>query len=124
MNVGFLFWYIAELHRILFLPGIGAAPRRLYMVYVITDQGVKVGRSLREINKKYRIELEPAEMYSCGADQIVKLTREDIDFVQDKHRMSNIMFGNFFRQDNSGKLLTVANIILTCVILLSSCGAG
>ncbi len=94
------------------------------MVYVITDQGVKVGRSLREINKKYRIELEPGEMYPCGADQIVKLTREDIDFVQDKHRMSNIMFGNFFRQDNSGKLLTVVNIILTCVILLSSCGAG
>lgn len=94
------------------------------MVYVITDQGVKVGRSLREINKKYAIELEPAEMYPCGADQVVKLTREDIDFVQDKHRMSNIMFGNFFRQDNSGKLLTVVNIILTCVILLSSCGAG
>ncbi len=92
------------------------------MIYVITDQGVKVGKTIREINRKYLIELEPAEFTTVGADQVVKLTRADIDFVQDKYRMSNIMFGNFFRKDNSGKLLTVVNIILTCMLIFTQCG--
>lgn len=92
------------------------------MVYLITDSGVKVGKTVRDVNKKYAIEVEPAELYPCGPDMVAKLTREDIDFVQDKRRMSNIMFGNFFKVDNSGKLLTIANLILTCVLLFTSCG--
>jgi len=93
------------------------------MIYVFTDQGVLSGRTLKEINKRYKILLEPAEMKQLGADQVVYLDRDDIDFVQDKYRMSNIMFGNFFKTDSSGKLLTIANIIITCVVLFTSCGA-
>jgi hypothetical protein len=94
------------------------------MIYVFTDQGVLTGRTLKEINKRYKILLEPAEMYQLGADQVVYLDREAIDFVQDKHRMSNIMFGNFFKTDSSGKLLTIVNIIITCTVLFTSCGGS
>lgn len=93
------------------------------MIYIITDQGVKVGKSIREINRKYNIEVEPAELYPCGADMVAKLTRSDIDFVQDKRRMSAIMFGNFFKTDNSGKLLMIVELLLTCLLLFRSCGA-
>ena len=93
------------------------------MFYVVTDRGVQVGRSLKELNRKYGILLEPEEMTPLGPDSIVYLNNSDIDFVQDKHRISNIMFGNFFKTDNSGKLLTIVNIILTCTVLFTSCGA-
>ena len=94
------------------------------MIYIITDSGVKVGRTEKEVNRKYNILVEPAELYPCGPDKVAKLTREDIDFVQDKRRMSAIMFGNFFKTDNSGKLLTIVNLIITCVLLFRSCGAA
>lgn len=94
------------------------------MVYIITDSGVKVGKTVREINRKYNIEVEPAELYTCGPDMVAKLSREDIDFVQDKRRMSAIMFGNFFKTDNSGKLLMIVELVLTCLLLFKSCGAA
>lgn len=94
------------------------------MIYIITDSGVKVGKTIREVNRRYAIEVEPAELYPCGPDMVAKLTRENIDFVEDKHRMSKIMFGNFFKVDNSGKLLTIVNLILTAVLLFTSCGGA
>ena len=100
-----------------------AVPEGGIMIYLITDSGVKVGRTVCDINKKYNIMVEQAELYPYGPDMVAKLTRADIDFVQDKRRMSAIMFGNFFKTDNSGKLLTIVNLILTCVLLFTSCGA-
>ena len=94
------------------------------MIYIITDMGVKVGKTVDDVNRRYKIKVEPAELYPCGPDMVAKLTREDIDFVQDKHRMSNIMFGNFFKVDNSVKLLVIVNLILTAVLLFTSCGGA
>ena len=87
------------------------------MVYLITDSGVESGKTLKELNKKYGIELEACECMQLGPDQVIKVTKANIDFLEDKRRMSNIMFGNFFRKDNSAKLIMLVNLIITTVIL-------
>lgn len=87
------------------------------MIYMITDSGVRTGRTFRELNNKYHVLLEEAECTPVGPDYVVATTAKDLEFLQDKARVSNIMFGNFFRTDNSGKILAIVNIILTVLIL-------
>lgn len=89
------------------------------MVYVVTDQGVISGRSIKEINGKLQSKLEKEEFRSLGPDLVTHLTAQDIDFVQDKYRVSRIMFGNFFRKDNSVKLIALMNLIMTFLVLLT-----
>ena len=89
------------------------------MIYVITDHGVQCAKSINDFNRRYHVLLEEAELTPLGPDRVVKVTNQDIDFIQDKFRMSNIMFGNFFRKDNSGKVLMIVNIILTCLVIFT-----
>lgn len=89
------------------------------MIYVITDHGVQSAKNVNDFNRRYHVVLEEAELTPLGPDRVVKVTNQDIDFIQDKYRMSNIMFGNFFRKDNSGKVLMIVNIILTCLIIFT-----
>lgn len=89
------------------------------MIYQITDSGVRSARTLKEFNNKYHVLLEECELTPCGSDLVCKVTQSDLDFLQDKARVSNIMFGNFFRKDNSGKVLTIVNIILTTLIIFT-----
>lgn len=89
------------------------------MIYMITDSGVRSARDFKEFNNKYHVLLEEAECTPLGADLVTKVTQQDLDFLQDKARVSNIMFGNFFRKDNSGKILAIVNIILTVLILFT-----
>lgn len=89
------------------------------MIYVITDHGVQTAKNINDFNRRYHVLLEEAELTPVGPDRVVKVTNQDIDFIQDKYRMSNIMFGNFFRKDNSGKVLMIVNIILTCLVIFA-----
>ncbi len=89
------------------------------MIYMITDSGVRSARTFKEFNNKYHVLLEETECTPCGADLVVSTTRQDLDFLQDKARVSNIMFGNFFRKDSSGKVLAIVNIILTVLIIFT-----
>ena len=89
------------------------------MIYVITDHGVQCAKNINDFNRRYHVLLEEAELTPLGPDRVVKVTNQDIDFIQDKYRMSNIMFGNFFRKDNSGKVLSIVNIILTCLVIFT-----
>ena len=89
------------------------------MIYMITDAGVRSARNFKEFNNKYHVLLEEAECAPCGADFVVYATQQDLDFLQDKARVSNIMFGNFFRKDNSGKVLSIVNIILTVMLVFT-----
>lgn len=89
------------------------------MIYVITDHGVRSAKSINEFNKRYHVLLEEAELTPLGPDRVVKVTNQDIDFIQDKYRMSTIMFGNFFRKDNSGKIFTLVNIFLTALLIFT-----
>jgi hypothetical protein len=88
------------------------------MIYQITDSGVRTGKNFKDFNNKYHVLLEPSECCPCGGDFVVYCTNQDLDFLQDKARVSNIMFGNFFRKDNSAKVFAVINIILTFLVLI------
>ena len=89
------------------------------MIYVITDHGVQTAKNINDFNRRYHVLLEETELTPVGPDRVVRVTNQDIDFIQDKYRMSNIMFGNFFRKDNSGKVLMIVNIILTVLIIFT-----
>lgn len=89
------------------------------MIYQITDHGVRSARTFREFNNKYHVLLEEAECVPCGGDFVVYCNSQDLDFLQDKARVSNIMFGNFFRKDNSAKVFSIVNIILTALVLFT-----
>lgn len=89
------------------------------MIYQITDAGVRTGRNFKEFNNKYHILLEESECVPCGPDLVVYCQAADLEFLQDKARVSNIMFGNFFKKDNSAKVFAIINIILTVLILFT-----
>ena len=89
------------------------------MIYLITDSGVKSAKTFKEFNNKCHVLLEESECASCGGDFVSYATNNDLDFLQDKARVSNIMFGNFFRKDNSAKVFGIVNIILTTLILFT-----
>ena len=88
------------------------------MYYLIKKTGVTVGKSVDDINKKLNVLTEESEYYCNGHDFICNMTDNDFEFVQDKERMSDILFGNFFKKDNSVKLLLVANIIINFIIFV------
>lgn len=87
------------------------------MIYMITDRGVLTGKNFKDFNNKHHVLLEESECVPFGADLVVNTTNADIDFLQDKARISNILFGNFFRKDNSAKIFAIINLVLTCMIL-------
>ncbi len=89
------------------------------MIYQITDAGVRTGKNFKDFNNKYDNLLEESECTPCGGDFVVYCNNQDLDFLQDKARVSNIMFGNFFRKDNSAKIFSIVNIILTALILFT-----
>jgi len=89
------------------------------MIYQITDSGVRSARSFKELNNKYHILLEESECTPVGPDLVVYCNTMDIDFLQDKAKVSNIMFGNFFKKDNSAKVFGIINIILTALVLFT-----
>ena len=86
------------------------------MKYAITDSGVIVGKTILDLNKKLGTKLENEEMYHVGPDSFVKLSAGDIEFLQDKRRMSQIMFAQFFKKDNSTKLIIIMNLVFTALI--------
>ena len=75
------------------------------MYYFITKQGVIAGRTKKEceMNAKIKGKIDYDEMVALGSDYVVKLTDADIDFVQDKRKLSQIMFSNFFNKIKSLK---------------------
>jgi quinol-cytochrome oxidoreductase complex cytochrome b subunit len=88
------------------------------MIYVITSTGVYSSDSLKKINDKLNASIEPDELHYFGADQVVNMTAADLDFVQDKRKLSKIMFGNFFVKDNSAKIFGILNAVLIILVLV------
>lgn len=89
------------------------------MYYIITDRGVYSGSSCSQINKRHGIKIEAAEFTSVGADYVTCVTNKNIEFLEDKARLSQIMFGNFFKKDSMPTILTIINIILTFIVLVA-----
>lgn len=88
------------------------------MYYIITDNGVYTGKSLSQANRKLNAKLEDTETLSLGADKVVKLTNKDIDFVQDKKRLSLIPITNLYKSDNSMKYMVMAILFLNFILLM------
>lgn len=89
------------------------------MIYMVTDSGVRSAKNLHEFNNKYHVLLEESECAPLGPDLVVTATNQDLEFLQDKARMSNIMFGNFFKKDNSVKIFAIVNIVLSVLIIFT-----
>ncbi len=88
------------------------------MYYIVTESGVYPGKSRVELNKKLKLLTEEPEFTCLGPDKIMRVNEVDIDFLQDKRRMSNIFFGNFFRKDNKVFLLVLVVFILSVIQLV------
>lgn len=88
------------------------------MFYAVTDRKVFAGKSLSVINRTIEGKLDLDEFHCLGGDYIVYLTPDDLDFVQDKKKLSSIMFGNFFKKDNTVKIISVILLILNFIILV------
>lgn len=88
------------------------------MIYIITDNGIIKGNDLNYINKKYNIALTKDELKVLGNDYVVKLTKEDIEFVKDKKKLADIPVRKLFQKDKV-ELLVFIVIVLQFIILLS-----
>lgn len=88
------------------------------MYFVIKPSGVIYGRTLGSINKRLAAKIDEVEMESVGADKIIKLNNSDIDFVQDKKRISLIPMSNLYKQDNMTKYLIIAIFVLQFFLLM------
>ena len=90
------------------------------MYYVVTKFGVATGKTLNDIRSNQFVKgsiskgkIDRDEFKVVGPDYIVNMTDADLDFIQDKQKLSQIMFQNFFKQDNSVKVFLFINIFLT-----------
>lgn len=98
------------------------------MYYLIVKSGVIVGKSKKEIEShpKVKGKLDFDEMKAYGPDYVINMTDADIDFIQDKRKLSMIMFQNFFRKDNSVKVFCIVNVFMAFlnIILINNVGKG
>ena len=88
------------------------------MYIVITDNKIAYAKKLQALNRQLQAKLEPEEFKTIGSDHIAKLTDTDLTFVQDKQRLSTILFGNFFRKDKTVFYLCCAVLILLLVLFV------
>ena len=89
-------------------------------------QGVITGKTKKEVemHPKIKGKLDYDELISVGPDYVLKLTDADIDFIQDKKKLSQIMFSNFFKKDNSAKVFGFLNLFLTFVLFIMVSNLG
>lgn len=89
------------------------------MWYVITDRGVIKGKTRKECSLQLKGKLDAHEFEPLGPDMVCKVTEADIDFIQDKRILSQIMFSNFFKKDNSVKVMLFVVLFLECLIIFA-----
>lgn len=92
------------------------------MYYVLTKTRIVKGKTTKEINSQLDALLEESEYVQLGADMIINLSETDLDFVQDKKKLSSIMFGNFFKKDNTPKIVAIINLVVTFIIMMRVMG--
>ncbi|MCR5189772.1 MAG: hypothetical protein K6C97_12630 [Treponema sp.] len=85
---------------------------------MITNTGVIQSDKLDKINKHLDASIEADELKFFGSDQVINMTNSDIDFVQDKKKLSKIMFGNFFVKDKTPTLFGMIEIVMLFLILV------
>ena len=94
------------------------------MFYVVTQNKIYKGKTLKEVNKAINGQIDLDEFHPVGTDLIVHLSASDLDFVQDKRKLSSIMFGNFFKKDTLTRNLIIVNLIFTFICMVKIMGMG
>ena len=77
------------------------------MYYAITETKVYTAKSLSLLNRSMNGLMDEDEFKQIGGDRVVFLTSSDFNFVQDKRKLSTIMFGNFFKKDTLPRNLMI-----------------
>ena len=88
------------------------------MYYAITETKVYTAKSLSLLNRSMNGLMDEDEFKQIGGDRVVFLNSSDFKFVQDKRKLSTIMFGNFFKKDTLPRNLMILNIILTFIMFI------
>lgn len=88
------------------------------MYYAITETKVYSAKTLALLNRSMNGLMDEDEFKQIGGDCIALLSPSDLDFVQDKRKLSTIMFGNFFKKDALPRNLMILNIILTFIMFI------
>lgn len=88
------------------------------MYYAITETKVYTAKSLSLLNRSMNGLMDDDEFKQIGGDRVALLTSSDLDFVQDKRKLSTIMFGNFFKKDTLPRNLMILNTILTFIMFI------
>ncbi len=88
------------------------------MYYAITETKVYTAKSLSLLNRSMNGLMDEDEFKQIGGDRVAFLTSSDFNFVQDKRKLSTIMFGNFFKKDTLPRNLMILNIILTFIMFI------
>ncbi len=88
------------------------------MYYAITETKVYSAKTLALLNRSMNGLMDEDEFKQIGGDCIALLSPSDLDFVQDKRKLSTIMFGNFFKKDTLPRNLMILNIILTFIMFI------
>lgn len=94
------------------------------MFIIITPNKVYMDKTLKGLNHKIGGTMDFDEFVSIGGDMVSNLAMSDIDFVQDKRKLSAIMFGNFFKKDTLPRTLSIINLIVTFICLVQIMGLG
>jgi len=88
------------------------------MYYAETDNGIISGKTLKEINSKLKAQLDENEMRQLGPDRVIKITEQDLEFIQDKKRMSRIPIEKLFRKNNTLTLFIIIIMALQFIVLV------
>ena len=86
------------------------------MYIVIAENRVYTAKNLPSLNRSMNGLMD--EFKQIGADNVAVITAADLDFIQDKRKLSTIMFGNFFKKDTLPRNLMIINIVLTFIMFV------
>lgn len=87
------------------------------MYYAITEQGVKKAYTRPQLNKKVKGLLENAEFKYCGRDAVTILNEKDLEFIQDKRRLSQIPVQQLYKRDTTKVILFIILLVqFICLI--------
>ncbi len=88
------------------------------MYIVIAENRVYTAKNLPALNRSMGGLMDEDEFKQIGADNVAVITAADLDFIQDKRKLSTIMFGNFFKKDTLPRNLMIINIVLTFIMFV------
>ena len=87
------------------------------MFYVVTEDGIKCGITINDINKKTGVTLKKEDFKRIGNDKLINLTDDDFDFIKDRKQLSRIIMSRLFKKE-SGQWLLYVILVIQFILLL------